>query len=273
MLLKNNKKTKIKNIIKIFLIILILSLLIGLVYFVFYSDFLKVKNFKFNYSNNYLGSDKISGFFGNDFLISSLTAEIIKERKILGYLGSDNILFWLWGKNFNLVNNYSLPSVKNIDIQIDFSERLINLSIDEKKLFGIYCLNEDKCFAFDENGVSFAKAPNSKGFLILKINDKNSRLVMLGDNILPKKGWFNNIIESVKIIEDAGLNIKSIYINDLKFEEWEIEVMEGPIFIFSLNFVPDDLYEVVKTLIDKTNFSKTDYFDMRVENRIYYNKN
>jgi len=272
MLLKK-KQSKFRKVLKFIIIILIIVAIIGVCYLVFYSDFCKVNNFNFKYSNNYLKSEDVSGFFSNEFLVSSLATQVVKNKKILGYLGSNNILFWKLGKKNNLTSKHILPSVKKVNIKVDLWNREVSFFAEEKSFFGIFCNNSDGCYAFDNNGIVFAPAPKSKGSLILKINDSNKRPIVLGERILPEKEWFNNIINAINLIKKNNLNIESINIKDLDLEEWGVKIANGPELIFSLNFVPSDLNEILKTLKDRTDFPDINYFDMRVENRIYYHPN
>ncbi len=71
-------------------------------------------------------------------------------------------------------------------------------------------------------------------------------------------------------MKENGLHLNSVEIKNLDLEEWQASIAAGPEFVFSLNFIPKDLGKVVKTLKDRADFSKVDYFDMRVENRVYY---
>ncbi len=272
MLLKK-KQSKFRIVLKFIIIILVIAAIIGVFYLIFYSEICEVKDFNFKYSNNYLKSEDMSGFFSNDFLVSSLATQVVKDKKMLGYLGSDNILFWKLGKKNNLTSKHVLPSVKEVNIKVDLWNREVSFFVKEKSFFGIFCNDNDGCHAFDNDGIVFAPAPESKGSLILKINDSNERPIVLGERILPEKEWFDNIIKIVNLIKKNNLNIENIKIRDLSLEEWEIKIANGPKLIFSLNFVPSDLNEILKTLKDRTDFSDINYFDMRVENRIYYHPN
>lgn len=251
------------------LIFLILAI-IGILYSVFYSDLFRVKAFNFSYSNNYLEETDSSGFFTNDYLVSSLTAEAVKERRFLGYLGPDNILFWVMGKNENLVNDNVLPSVDDLEIDTDLFKRKVDILVSEKKLSGIVCKSENFCCAFDDEGNVFAFAPSVKGTLIVRIDDFNERPLVFGEKFLPDKEWIENVVRTLEVIRESGFHVESASIGETSLSEWEVVVSQGPKFLFSLDFVPKDLKKVMETLKERADFSGIDYFDMRVENRIYY---
>jgi len=270
MLLKNKKKLKFRPFVWLLIFILLVLAAAGLLYLIFYSNLFQVQNFDFAYTNSYLQEFDISGFFENEYLVSSLTAQVVKKKKFLGYFGSDNILFWFFGKGGNLVNKNTLPSVENVNLDVDLFDRKVKVTVDEKNLSGIICNIKDNCFAFDKEGRVFASAPDTKGSLILKIHDTNDRPLVMGEKFLPKSKWIENVLKTVKVIKDNGLHLGSIEIKGLDLEEWVISAAAGPEFLFNLNFVPKDLSQIVKTLKERADFSQVNYFDMRVENRVYY---
>jgi len=270
MLLKKSKKSKKHPFIWLTIFVLLILIVSGIFYFIFNSEVLKVKKIDYEYSNNYLNSSSSSGFFTNNYLISSLTTQIVKNQKILGYLGSDNILFWFFGKNNELINRNMLPSVKSVKIETNVVDRQLDIKVREKELSGVICNPKNKCFAFDDEGIIFAPAPDVKGSLILKINDSNNRPLTAGEKFLPREHWINNMIKVIEVLKNNDLNIERIEIRDMELEEWEATISSGLKFIFNFNFVPEDFNEVIRTLKEKSDFSQMDYFDMRVENRIYY---
>jgi cell division septal protein FtsQ len=278
MFLKNKKKSRLKVFFRFLLFIAFIFLVCGILYLLIYSNVLNVKTFEFQYSSEYHKEEtvpedeagKASIFYTNDFLASSLSSQIIKERKNLGYLGSDNILFWFLGKKENLVNNNILPSVEQINLDVDLFDRKVKVLVEEKELSGIICKPEKLCFAFDKSGRIFASAPFVKGSLIFRIDDTNDRPLVFGEKFLSKEKWINNILKTIKIIKESGFNIKSSAIREMDLSEWEVVISDGPKLLFSLNFVPGDLQEIIKTLKERADFSDISYFDMRVENRIYY---
>lgn len=268
--LKDKKKSKFRPFIYLLFFVVLVILICVILYAVFYSGLFRVENFDFKYSNKYIQGDKSSGFFTDDFLVSSLTAQVVGKKRLLGYFGPDNTLFWLFGEEEDMVNNNVLPSVEDVDVKVNVFKRKVEISINEKELAGVICKTEGSCYAFDERGRIFAPAPSVEGSLILKINDVNSRPLVLGEKFLPKEEWIENILKTIGIFDKNNFHIKSVTIREIDVEEWEIIVLTGPKFLFSLDFIPKDLNDIMRTLKERADFSSVNYFDMRVENRIYY---
>jgi len=270
MFLREKKKKKLRLLFHLSIFIFSAFFVIGILYIIFYSGLLNVENFEFSYSNNYSETGNTTSFFSNKFLVSSLATQVVKNKKILGYLDSDNILFWFFSGKDDLVNESILPSVKEVKLDVNLFSRRVKISVDEKNLSGVICDTKDNCYVFNEKGKVFAPAPNVSGSLILKITDTNDRHLVLGEKFLPREEWIENIIKTIEILEKNNFYLKSVLIKEISLEEWETVISVGPKFLFSLNFVPNDLEEVVQTLKKRADFSKIDYFDMRVEDRLYY---
>ena len=232
--------------------------LIGFAYFVLYADFLKVESFEVN------GSKLIS----NDVLFASLNAKMISDSRLRSLLGSDNILFWEFGKKPEFLS--SLPVLGEINIKTNLGEKKVIIGAHERELFGVWCVLENDCYGFDRQGIVFARVPDVQGVLILKIEDINNRPVILGNPILNDPVRVENVFQTLGTLDNYDFIVSSVEIRDLALEEWQAEVASGPIFYFSLNFAPDNLEGIIKNLDKRFEFSKVIYFDFRVPNRIYY---
>ena len=202
----------------------------------------------------------------DDVFISDLERRIIGSSKALAMLGPDNVLFW---KLANLSESDLAPGVSNIKIDSDILSKKVNISVEKRDLFGIWC-SLGKCFGFDKDGVIFSEAPDVAGFLILKIKDENTRVVSLGSLVLPKREWIANVLDTVKILSENDTAVSSVKIRNLSLEEWEIEISNGLRFYFSLNFIPENLKDIVQKLDKKLSLEKLSYIDFRVPSRIYY---
>jgi len=232
--------------------------LIGFAYFVLYADFLKVESFEVN------GSRLVS----DDVLFASLNTEMIGDSRLRSLLGSDNILFWEFGKKPEFLS--SLPALREISVETNLGERKVIIDVHERELFGIWCVLEDDCYGFDQQGIIFARVPEVQGVLILKIKDINDHPVILGNPIFSDPVRIESIFQTLRTLDNYDFIVSSVEIRDLALEEWHAEVVSGPVFFFSLNFVPDNLEGIIKNLDKRFEFSKVTYFDFRVPNRIYY---
>lgn len=243
-----------------FVIILFLVLSIAVsVYFFVFSSFFKVK------SVEVIGGEHID----KNVLLSALTAEMTRDYKWRSWLGAENILFWQFGKR-PIVKNDTLPYFKDLSLDVNFSAKKVMIYAKERQPAGVFCSLDENCFVFDDEGVLFAKAPDVEGSLILKIQDENKADVVLGNMIFKDFAWVKNLLQTIEIIDESGFRIKAVNIKDSNLQEWEVLISSGETFLFNLNFVPENLAEILKDLPNKVDFKNLNYIDFRVPSRIYY---
>jgi len=242
--------------------------LVGILYFILYSDFFTVREFEVADTRYTLKNE----------LLAALDSEMIARSRILSMLGTDNILFWEFGRKPEKID--SLPLVAKISVEADLTARKVRIEAEERRFSGVWCLVSEgvtgDCYAFDNKGILFARAPETEGSLILKVFSENSRPVVLGMPIFPKPEWRENFFRILESFENYNLPVSRVGVRDFQIEEWEVQTGlpaqagEGPRFLFSLNSSPQNLAGILEKLRDKFEFDKVDYFDFRVENRIYY---
>ncbi len=228
-------------------------------YFLIRSDFFKIKSFEIK------GAELSDGNVIKEILVSEMAA----AEKWRSFVGSDNIIFWAFGRKPDLKVE-ATPFLASLNIQTDLAQRKLLVSVKEKELFAVWCLPENNCFSIASDGVVFASAPELQGVLILKFTDENPRTLNFGESVLSSEYWFQNILKTVEAIKENGLSISSARIKSFALEEWEVELYPGLNFYFSLNFVPENFQEVMKNLAKKVELNKLTYLDFRVPNRIYY---
>jgi len=254
------KKSRLIFWVLILVFCLVILVLTAVLYFVFYSEALKVKNFEL------VGSRLVS----KDVLVSALTSENLKRTDFLKWLGPENMLFWMMNPSVLVLKN--IAAVKDVEITTDFGGKSVKATVRERSPYGILCEPSgevNQCYVFDDAGIIFSPAAEVQGFLILKINDKNKRNLVLGGSILPKSDWVSNVFETVKIMAESGLKVSEVALNDLNLEEWEARIANGPLIYFNLNFIPSDLKNILRNLAEKFNLGELTYIDLRVPNRIY----
>ncbi len=239
------------------LIVLVVS---GAVYVVLYAGIFSVQSVEV--INNRLQPDTV--------LTAALTTEAIRNRPLLGLIGSDNILFWIMTNKNKLLNRDILPSVESVRVEPSLFNRTLKIIVTERKTEGVFCANRTHCFAFDADGVLFAFAPRVEGALIFRVDGEGERVVVLGRSFLPKADWVQNVLNTVEILERNKFYISIVKLRDQKLAEWEAELFTGPTLYFSLSFVPSDFEEIIQTLSDRVDLDELSYVDFRVEGRIYY---
>lgn len=233
--------------------------LVGAAYFVLYSDFFKVKNFDVR-GANLISKEKV---------ISSLYTQAVGSSKISSFLGPDNILFWKFGKAADIAPE-ALPTLIGVSIKTKFGDRSVIVEAVDRQAIGVWCVQDESCYVFDEEGIIFGQAPEVQGTLILKIIDENDRNIVLGEQFFNKPEWVGIFFETINVIRKQNLAIASIVIKDLNLREWQVQTEAGPVFLFGLDFLPENFEGIVKNLDSRFEFNKVTYFDFRVQNRIYY---
>ncbi len=232
--------------------------LVGVFYFVVYSGVFRVKSFEVSESR----------YTPDNVLLAALDAEMIGRSRLLSMLGPDNILFWEFGRKPSVLDN--LPLVARISVETDLTAGKVLVKTEERDFSGIWCLLTEDCYAFDDNGIIFARAPEAEGALILKVNDENARPLVMGKPFFVNQAWRENLFKTWEVMRNHGFVVSGVTVKDLNLEEWEVKIAEGPVFQFNLNFMPANLESILDNLDEKFDFGKVTYFDFRVENRIYY---
>ena len=254
---KQQKRKKLILKIKIYgSFIFLVLLIIGIFYLFIYSPLFQIKKIDSNLSKGDIKDfDKIKSDLAFFFATRSKTASI---------LGTSNMLIW---KNYAEDFLKYQPTISNLTIEKDYFNRTININIENRKKFGIFC-SIAECWWFDKNGIIFEKASRIEGEIIYNINDLSNRKLEIGEIILPRN-FFNNAIKIFEVIEEIGLSIKTLNINSLELQEAYIESPLIPRIYFSLRFAPN-LNNTVFQNLKEVELQKIEYIDLRVENRVYY---
>gem|GEM_PF-1488048 len=254
---KPKKKVRIWGIALI--IFFIAGAIIGFFYFILNAEMLKVR------------SIKVSGvrLTGQNIIISSFFAESVKQKSWLVLLGPDNLLFWKFAPE-NISPLY-VPTVQEIKKEASFRERKVSLNVTERSVVNVLCeYNGGKCYGMDEKGFVFSSVPEVRGALILRFEAGPGEKIMIGKQYLDSSEWTKNIMETISIMESEGFVPKLIKVNGVGLEEWEAVMPEGFSFYFSLHFVPENFRSILGDISTKTRLDTLQYFDFRVQNRVYY---
>ena len=232
-----------------------LLLLLGMFYLVFFSKIIQVRAITIQ-GNRVATSDELK----------QLLIKKLDERGVLArWLGSGNILYWM---NVRTIIDTGIPAAGALTITTSLIHRTVSVAIQEREFNGVWC--SDTCVGFDPNGIAFFLAPQVYGSLLLKIQDENTSTLSLGSPVFNDKEALEHIFETIRDVKESGIAIDSVSIKDISLREWEIQNTYGTVFKFSLDFVPNDLVNVFKTLKERTKFENLGYIDFRVKNRVYY---
>lgn len=202
-------------------------------------------------------------------ILSNIRTNYIIDRSLLAQLSVNNLFFWILGRDELFLNDRLLPSIKDISITTDVFKRGVNINILEKEVFGVIC-NENNCFVFDDNGVVFRRSPSITGTLIPKIYDPHNRPIVIGLPFLRDPSWFTDISVVINVLHDLDIGFTEIRLGNDQTREWEIDIISGPTIYFTFGSLPGDIRRVLLALSEEIDITSTEYIDLRVEGRIYY---
>ncbi len=206
-------------------------------------------------------------------ILSLLQSHVVRSEPIKALLGFNNIL--IWPDELGAGDLIFLPSIKSFKVEKNYRERSVLVTVEERRPIGIWCFvkpqtdAESYCWWFDDEGVIFKRAIAAQGSLIVTVNDYSQAGSGLNSKILPSD-FIPSILSIFHVLQASSLNIQEIRLRDLALQELEAATYNGPIIYFSLRFPAENARAVIENFLAKPGFSKLQYLDFRVENRVYY---
>lgn len=248
------------KVIKITIILsLFVFIIISFINLVINTDRFNVDSFNFDGNISYDNQD----------LLSDIKTNYIIDRKLLAQLSVNNLFFWMLGRDEIFLNEKLLPSIREISITTDVFRRGVDIKVLEKEVFGVVC-SDSNCFVFDDTGVVFRRSPNISGTLIPKIYDPHNRPIVIGLPFLRNPSWFEDIVSVISVLDSLNIGFTEITLGDSQTREWEIDIISGPTLYFAFGSLPRDINRVLMALLEEIDISSTNYIDLRVEGRVYY---
>ncbi len=224
---------------KIFSLIIYFIILIAVIYFVFISDYFRIKNVK---------------------------VENVKSVEIVDYLNQTllgkNILFMLPGRYLEVLIN-KFPVLEEARIVRGLPDT-IRIVVDERDQKFIWC-NSEKCYEVDNNGYVFEETVKSDDVIVLK--DMSNIKVNKLEQIVSKQfiGFFIQAIDGLKelgiVITEAQIKETTFKIEFITNENWKI-IMD------SSGSCDNQLY-AVKQVIESNRSDIKEYIDVRVEGSVF----
>jgi len=256
---RKKREHNLRFLYSILAVIFIFGIIIAFAYFVLFSNFLKVK------------STETSGLriVSKDELVANIKSTIISKSFLGSILGPDNILFWK-NNSGEVTFGEMLPKISSVSINTDLKTRTVKLFANERIVYGVWCVSETECFAFDSGGVVFSRVPTPEGVLLMKIENLNMRQPVLGSKFISNTDWIENLFTTYEIMQKNNIPIEKIIIKDYSLKEWEaISPLRFSLY-FSFDFIPDNLNLVLKNFFSRVDFNSLSYIDFRIPNRLFY---
>ena len=203
----------------------------------------------------------------------ALISDADRASGILAFLGNDHMLLWLTGGERDVWR----AEVKSASVTVYPFRQSVEVEVMERMLKGIFCTEGGACYAFDEEGIVFARAPAAKGQLMLTMSSKGgSASGGRAEEELQKGTQLFSSAEVARFSEirstltDRGAVITDIRLRAAELNEWEVVFADGKTLYFDRGFIPDDFGAMMDALIAREDFEKMNYVDFRVPNKIYF---
>ncbi len=237
--------------------IAVLLLLAGAVYFAGFSEESRVHSVT-------VSGNRITG---ETEIVKAVTENIASRSWVRRLVGENNILFWT---NVKEISGDALqePAIRSIAVDTDLIGRRALVNVREREFAGAWCA--EYCVGFDESGIAYFNTPNLEGSLLRVIYDTGSAVPKLGERVLSDEQQFNNMMKTIRDVQEAGIAIERVEVKDHTLREWTITPSHGGAMLFSFDVVPERLGNVLKNIMERTKWDSLSYIDFRVANRVYY---
>lgn len=215
-------------------------------YFLFFTDYLKIKNIDIS-GNSRISSNEIAGIANQEL-----------SSNFLGVIPKNILLADLKKIDDEIIRKFPLVSKADVKRKLFNS---LSVNIEERTAVALWCKDQD-CFSIDKEGVVFEKGGESS-FIIRENNDIN-----IGENVISEDS-LKNILEIYNKVREVS--IKEISISDAgkitakTSYGWNIYFSEGDIAsqIVNLNLV-------LENKIPPESRGNLEYIDLRFGNKVFY---
>ncbi len=253
------RKPKNRRALFFTIVFLVFVFLSSAIYAILKADFFKVTSL--DVSGNRLLS--------RETVIDAAASAVTRGNRLAPLLGADHIWFWsLAPRELSLLNP---PELQSVSVRSDFWKRSVLLSAAERNITHIVCkTSEGACYGVAEDGVVFARIPEVRGGLILKIEDESAEPVEIGKPYFQNQSFLGRIYETRMILESKGFVPSAIRVRERALDEWEAEFSSGLMMYFSGAFVPKNLGPVLDEIRKNGDISRFQYIDFRMEDKVFY---
>lgn len=201
--------------------------------------------------------------------VTRALADAAGARTLRGWIGADLMPFWFFLKPPQAFLA-AHPVFREVTVRPRLFAREVVIRVSERALFGVWCLEKRNCYAFDEEGVAFGKAPDVFGALIVKVEDARTMPLSLGAYVLADAGDRAVFRDVLAALARARITLRAVTVGDAALREWEVSLAGGPLLKFSFAFAPERLDEALAALSRRPDFRALALLDFRVKDRLYY---
>lgn len=241
----------------------------GGAYALLYSDVFDVRDFRVSAEEGY-GVPSAASLRADLFTIVSRQSLF---HTFLARFAPDAIFLWPT-KDITVPESY--PSLQRLSLTTDVLHRSVALTVVPRARYGIVCeatstpvLARSACAWFDQTGFLFSEAPETRGGLIVRIDDITGRALRVGSFLFPHELFTTTAMGIFKSIQESGLDIRTFELRNLDDQEIIAVSDTLPPMFFSLRADPAFILPGLRTLMG-VGFQTMEYVDFRVPNRVFY---
>ena len=234
----------------------------GLLYFLFFSPYFGVNNIKIS------GNKTIS-----ENTLKEKVENIISQKTL--FLAMAGNIFLLPEEKIEKEILVDFPKVEKVSIKKDVPKN-IEVILQEREAAAIWCNATEEasdCFFMDANGIVFEKAPLTEGSLIFKIKERLQRTNIIEGSQIFSKDFAIKFFEAKKKLENGFSGITFFEGTVLDGNIVEMKSSDGWKVVFDITSDIESQIQATKKILSEISFeekSKIEYFDLRVEGRVYY---
>ncbi len=195
-------------------------------------------------------------------IVRALTSAAL-NRPLAKYLGYTSM--FLWGMDNPEVGT---PLVASVNLERNWFNREIIVTVRERERYAAWCAAETSCVWIDSFGVALEAAPATDGQLVNMIYSASKEPVQLGEHVIEENKfiYFKKILD---VIVSARIAVSRIEYDVMTYGV-VVKTSAGARLLFSLRFDPGFTIAPFSSIADRKDFSRMDYVDFRIENRVYY---
>lgn len=262
--LKKRKRRKL--LVKIVFVTFIkATALIAMVYFLFFTSYLRITNLNIKSNNNDQNLTDALKTSVRNWLNESRFG--LKWRSNIFFVSSEDMRDFLYGR---------FPQIANLKITKNFPHEL-NIYATEREHYGTLCLmsfdlnSEPKCYQFDSSGKAYKTTALSIGFIVFTVFDYRHRQVELGQQVI-EENWLLPIISARHGLEKNNIKFGEFIIPENSFDEFYVKMPTGTNIFFSFSTeVSKQIEALAHFLSDREkNAPPLEYIDLRIQDRIYF---
>lgn len=160
------------------------------------------------------------------------------------------------------------PQLASVAVHKDLTEKRVEISVSARSRDIIWCA-PSQCYWMDKSGIIFEEAPETAGLLIVRINDVTKEEYAFGEMPLEPQR-LARILRFVEVLRAHALGWDSITLKNRQMSEVVVLLAGGAEVRFNLLSTSDKLYDAFLKIASEVNMADIDYFDLTVEDRIYY---